>query len=161
MAIICGLGLLVVCRANWRQAYVYYAGFFAVEMFTVIMLLEILTNTKGLICAALQTRLIVWAGSISYGLYLWHYPIFRRVRDVSALLVVLGHTDIGPEISGDRYLPQLIPAAASLAGKFSSKSNVNVVLSRLPAILPDSAPPGLTSPVIFSTLKSLGASTTR
>src|SRR6059058_3154442 len=59
-----------------------------------------------------------------------------------------------------RYL-QFMPAAASLAGRLSSKSNVNVVLSRLPAILPESAPPGFTSPVIFSTLKSLGACTTR
>ena len=81
LAIFCGLGLLVfVCRANWRQAYMYYAGFLAVEIFTVIVLIEMLTNTKGLICAALQTRLIVWVGSISYGLYLWHYPIFRLVR---------------------------------------------------------------------------------
>src|SRR6185295_16129290 len=62
---------------------------------------------------------------------------------------------------GSDYLPQLIPAAASLAGSVNSKSKLNDVLSRLPTILPDNTPPGLMSPVIFSTLKSLGASTTR
>lgn len=81
LATVCGLCLLVfVCRANWRQGYMYYAGFFAVEILTVIVLTEILTNTKGLICVALQTKFIVWVGSISYGLYLWHYPIFRLFR---------------------------------------------------------------------------------
>jgi hypothetical protein len=57
------------------------------------------------------------------------------------------------------HFPQVIPAAASLAGTLISKSRFHVVLPRLPTILPAKVPPGLISPIIFSTLKSFGGST--
>src|ERR1700674_2606757 len=57
------------------------------------------------------------------------------------------------------HFPQLIPADAPFAGTLTSKSRFHVVLPRLPTILPVKVPPGLISPVIFSTLKSFGDST--
>src|SRR5450755_3574007 len=58
------------------------------------------------------------------------------------------------------HLPQPIPAAASFKGNLTSNSRFHVDLPRAPTILPLSMDPGLTSPVIFSTLKSFGDSTT-
>ena len=76
--------LIIVYRGNWRDTYMYYFGFFAVEIFVAVLLVEILTNPKGLFCVLLSKKWLVWIGSISYGLYLWHYPIFHVLRGYGA-----------------------------------------------------------------------------
>jgi len=79
LATVCGLGLLVfACLANWRQACMYYAGFFAVEMFTAIVLIELLTNTKGLICAAFANE------THSMGRIYFVRPVSLALPDIQA-----------------------------------------------------------------------------
>ena len=74
--------LLFVCNADWRNMNMYYFGFFAVEMFTAVLILEIVTNKGGAVALFLSKRWLVWIGSISYGLYLWHHPVFCIVRSM-------------------------------------------------------------------------------
>jgi peptidoglycan/LPS O-acetylase OafA/YrhL len=35
---------------------------------------------KGLLRRVLGTAPLVWLGSVSYGIYLWHFPILERIR---------------------------------------------------------------------------------
>jgi peptidoglycan/LPS O-acetylase OafA/YrhL len=38
-----------------------------------------LITRGGFLAAVLSNRWIVWMGTISYGLYLWHFPIYRAM----------------------------------------------------------------------------------
>ena len=60
------------------------------ELATALLILVVLQG-NGLVARMLALRPIVWLGSLSYSLYLWHYPIMRVLRDemhwTSSLLV--------------------------------------------------------------------------
>lgn len=64
---------------HWRDPNMYYFGFFIVEILTAVLVLDILMNPQSIIRKLLAMRWLVWVGSISYGLYLWHYPIYRTM----------------------------------------------------------------------------------
>jgi peptidoglycan/LPS O-acetylase OafA/YrhL len=50
------------------------------ELATVLLILVVLQG-EGVAARILATRPFVWLGGLSYGLYLWHYPIMRVLRD--------------------------------------------------------------------------------
>lgn len=77
VAILCFLGFSAF--AEWQHGGMYYFGFVAVEFLAIILVLDILINKKSIIGKILAMRWLVWVGSISYGLYLWHYPIYRTM----------------------------------------------------------------------------------
>jgi peptidoglycan/LPS O-acetylase OafA/YrhL len=62
------------------------AGFSAIGMhiaiafFAVVILLEAVISQAGMLAWLLSRRWLVYVGKISYGLYLWHYPIFCEVQ---------------------------------------------------------------------------------
>lgn len=82
-ALFSALALVVlVGYADWRSPSMYFIGFLAVAMFTLSVIFEIVTHKKGAFARFLSTRVFVWIGSISYGLYLWHHPIFCILRSL-------------------------------------------------------------------------------
>ena len=62
------------------------AGFCAVGLhittafFGVLILVEAVISEAGMLAWLLSVRWLVYIGKISYGLYLWHYPIFCEVQ---------------------------------------------------------------------------------
>jgi peptidoglycan/LPS O-acetylase OafA/YrhL len=67
----------ILCK--WQDPSMYYFGFFVVELLTVALVLDILVSKRSIIGKILAMRWLIWVGSISYGLYLWHYPIYRTM----------------------------------------------------------------------------------
>jgi peptidoglycan/LPS O-acetylase OafA/YrhL len=59
--------------------WMYYFGFFVVEVLTEALVLDILTNTRSITRKLLAMRWLVWIGSISYGLYIWHHIIYATI----------------------------------------------------------------------------------
>ena len=55
-------------------------GVVAMELAAAVILL-VVQNPRGLIWRLLSIGPLVWIGRLSYGIYLWHYPIFRILRD--------------------------------------------------------------------------------
>lgn len=51
-----------------------------VELATAMLVLVALQR-NGPVARALEFPPVVWLGGLSYGLYLWHYPIMRLLRD--------------------------------------------------------------------------------
>ena len=49
-------------------------------LLAVLILLEVVIPEQGLLCILLSRRWLVLVGKVSYGLYLWHYPIFSEVQ---------------------------------------------------------------------------------
>ncbi len=55
---------------------IFYYGFLVVALLTATMIFDVLANPRSVIRRVLEMKWLVWIGSISYGLYLWHWTIF-------------------------------------------------------------------------------------
>jgi peptidoglycan/LPS O-acetylase OafA/YrhL len=73
--------VMVSLTADWRSPGMVYYGYFAIELATAILIWQLVTGSGGALGKFFSTKWLVWVGSISYGLYLWHYPIYRVLRD--------------------------------------------------------------------------------
>lgn len=72
------LGGLVLSLAfmSEKSAFLYRGGFVVVATCAAVLVVHIVTKPEGLIGRLLAVRPLVFIGKISFGLYLWHYPIF-------------------------------------------------------------------------------------
>lgn len=87
------VGLAIVfLKAHWSEPYMFYFGYCAIEVMSGILLLHALLNESSPIPRLLRTAPMVWIGTVSYGLYLYHYPIFHVLRasrvDYGTILIV-------------------------------------------------------------------------
>jgi len=76
-SMICLLAFSILSK--WQDPRMYYLGFFVIELLTVALVLDILVSKRSIIGKVFAMRWLIWVGSISYGLYLWHYPIYRTM----------------------------------------------------------------------------------
>jgi peptidoglycan/LPS O-acetylase OafA/YrhL len=53
----------------------------AVGLLTLVVILDLVTSVDGLLSRALSIRPLVYIGSISYGIYLWHWPMLIMTRN--------------------------------------------------------------------------------
>ncbi len=58
----------------------YYMGFTLVELFTAILLLDVVLNPHSMSKRLMSGRWLIGLGTISYGVYLWHHPIYRVLQ---------------------------------------------------------------------------------
>lgn len=71
--------VVLMDRAYGTSTWMFDGGFLAVSILAALTILYVVTMPTTLVGRALSWRPIVYVGQISYGLYLWHYPIFRWV----------------------------------------------------------------------------------
>ena len=70
-------GLAVATHLATGSAREFHAGLFiAVAVAAVIVVAPVALEQRGWIARILAVRPMVWLGTISYGIYLWHWPIF-------------------------------------------------------------------------------------
>lgn len=112
--LLAGSALAAAMRAGWRPTLPCSAGFLCialapllsrqfadpdmltwipitVELATVLLILAV--QEDGPIARALASRPMIWLGGLSYGIYLWHYPIMRILRDEAmhwAVVLLIG-----------------------------------------------------------------------
>ena len=72
---------LVVFAVNgdWQSRWIYYWGLTGIALAAATMILDVMIDPGGRLATVLSSRWLVFTGSISYGLYLWHYPIYRAL----------------------------------------------------------------------------------
>jgi peptidoglycan/LPS O-acetylase OafA/YrhL len=71
----------LIARADWTSPWMSGLGYVAVSLTVVLVLLALGSAQPSLLGRLLSMRLLVWVGTISYGLYLWHFPVLRVLRD--------------------------------------------------------------------------------
>ena len=76
-----GLGACVGLAVAWRglegqSRFLYHGGFWLTELAVLVLIACAVQDRRSLVARALAFRPFVWAGLISYGVYLWHWPIF-------------------------------------------------------------------------------------
>jgi|SRR5882672_4009707 len=75
------LFLWVLVFGDWSAAYMYYWLFAVIEVLATAIILQIFVAPTSATRSLLSWRPLVWVGTISYGLYLWHYPVYRLSRE--------------------------------------------------------------------------------
>lgn len=71
------LSVIAVTAENWDSAWIIAGA----EIAGVILIGCLATGQGGLIAAALRSPAAVTLGKLSYGIYLWHYPVAYFLRD--------------------------------------------------------------------------------
>ena len=72
--------LVALCTLQWGDPLSAAIGFTVAELACAAMLLHINTGSGALV-RFLSRPAVVWIGSISYGIYLWHFPVLYFLRD--------------------------------------------------------------------------------
>ena len=85
--IITGIGIVglvgitvMTLRVNEFDPFVYQGGFVVVDLFTVAMILALVHPVNTVLARAFSISPLLWIGRRSYGIYLWHWPIFVLTR---------------------------------------------------------------------------------
>ncbi len=73
------LAVPLLMAHDWDDMNVMLWGLSVVECATLVVLLA-LQNDRSPLHEMLRAPALVWVGKLSYGIYLWHYPIVRYLR---------------------------------------------------------------------------------
>lgn len=75
-------GLLVIgIELPMVGAPMYLWGWFLVSAFSALTLLQVMVAPDSGITRFLGNPVLAFFGKISYGLYVWHYPIVKVIED--------------------------------------------------------------------------------
>jgi peptidoglycan/LPS O-acetylase OafA/YrhL len=78
------MAALAVCamRVRLGDPRMILWGVILVELLVLVIILDVLMNPRSIVGKVLAMKWLVWIGMISYGLYLWHYPIYRTLANI-------------------------------------------------------------------------------
>jgi peptidoglycan/LPS O-acetylase OafA/YrhL len=70
-------GAVLWSRLNSNSPFLYRGGFLLMALFTGGVVVSAVCLQRGIIARCLSIAPMVFIGRISYGLYLWHFPLFQ------------------------------------------------------------------------------------
>ena len=80
------VALIVVSliATDFASPIMHEGGFTILAATTALLLINLVSGQTGTFNKLMETRPLVWIGKISYGLYLWHYPVFKWIKYANA-----------------------------------------------------------------------------
>ncbi len=114
-----GLVALVGLGVAWialdgQSRFLYHGGFWLTEVAVVVVIACAAHGERSVVARGLSRRPLLWCGLISYGLYLWHWPIYvvlspgRVHLDGAALTVVRLTVTLAVAVASYRWIEQPI-----------------------------------------------------
>lgn len=79
------LSLIALCLIGvrlWLDMRLYYGLLHLFQWFAVALITTLLVTPQGVCNKFFHNQTMCWLGSISYGLYIWHFPIYRLIQDI-------------------------------------------------------------------------------
>ena len=75
-----GLAATLLLGAAWalldgQQPFLYRGGLWLTELLTLVLIRCALEGERSFVARALSFRPLRWVGTVSYGAYLWHWPV--------------------------------------------------------------------------------------
>lgn len=71
------LGLAVAwVRLDGQHPFLYRGGFFLTEFAVLVLIVCATRGSTSIVARALAFRPLTWVGLVSYGVYLWHWPLY-------------------------------------------------------------------------------------
>ncbi len=75
--------ILCLLATGYATPFMHVGGFTLLASATAVLLVNVVLSPSSLLPRLLEYSPLVWLGRISYGVYLWHYPLFKAVSFVS------------------------------------------------------------------------------
>jgi hypothetical protein len=97
---------ILYTSVNSTEAFVYRGGFLLASLAAAAVLLSVSYAQRSPVARILSFPVLTFVGRISYGTYLWHFPVFTYVNHARTGLS-------GWALAGVRVAPTLAIAAAS------------------------------------------------
>jgi peptidoglycan/LPS O-acetylase OafA/YrhL len=72
--------VLMIFISEWHDDFMLVAGYSVVAVLSAALIFAVVRASSTRLSGILSFPPLVWTGRISYGLYLWHYPVFEYVR---------------------------------------------------------------------------------
>jgi len=77
---VCGLLAALGLGVAWAtlrgtNAFLYHGGFWLTELGALALIACAVSGERSVVARALAIRPLTWLGTISYGVYLWHWPV--------------------------------------------------------------------------------------
>jgi peptidoglycan/LPS O-acetylase OafA/YrhL len=150
-----------------QAAWLYHGGLTAAALGTAMMIMQVVADPGSVLARLLGLAPLVWLGRISYGVYLWHWPLFSyvtadatglsrwpllavRLAGTLAVAVLSYHLIEQPIRHGalGRVLPRRVPAAVATAAVALTAVAIAY------AATPPPAPVTTASPVIITPMSA-------
>jgi peptidoglycan/LPS O-acetylase OafA/YrhL len=149
--------------ASDQASWLYHGGLTAAALSTALILAAVMLRPESLLARVLGLPPLVWLGRISYGVYLWHWPLFTfvtadatglsrwpllaaRLAATVAVAVLSYHLIERPIRHGGlgRWLPRRAPFVVT-AGALAAM----IFLIGVATAVPPPPPAGAAAPVII------------
>ena len=76
LGVLSALGLAFMWfRLEGASRFLYHGGFWLAELAVLVLILCAISGARSFVARALSIRPLTFLGTISYGVYLWHWPV--------------------------------------------------------------------------------------
>jgi peptidoglycan/LPS O-acetylase OafA/YrhL len=76
--------LVLLFTADMRETFSFYGVFLLCSTSTAGMLSEIISHPEGRLARSLSSKALQAAGEMTYGIYLWHWPVILIVKQYTS-----------------------------------------------------------------------------
>ena len=76
LGLLSAVGLAVAwAKLEGANRFLYRGGFWLTELGALVLILCAVSGSRSLVARVLGLRPLAWLGTVSYGVYLWHWPV--------------------------------------------------------------------------------------